>query len=200
MGESTPLVGAILAGGRAQRMGGRAKGLELVGGERIAERVLAALRAVTRRVVVAGGDPDLAHILGAEFVDDARPGNGPLGGIVGALRATGADVLAIAWDMPWVTPDALRPLLEAGPELDGAAWTTGGELEPLCTLYRRSALAPLSEALDRGERRARVAASGLRLQLLDASVLPPGSLASVNTPAELEAARERAATTALLVR
>lgn len=195
-----PLVGAILAGGRAERMGGGAKGLELVAGERIAERVHAALRAVTERVVVVGGDPGIASMLGAERVEDLQPGSGPLGAIVSALRATGADVLAVAWDMPWVTPEALRPLVESAPALDGAAWTVGGELEPLCALYRRSALAALGEAMEQGERRARAGAARLRLRLLDAATLAPGTLASVNTPAELEAARARAAAIAHFAR
>ena len=39
MSEAGPVRGAILAGGGATRFGGRPKGLEIVGGERILDRV-----------------------------------------------------------------------------------------------------------------------------------------------------------------
>ncbi|NUS97800.1 MAG: NTP transferase domain-containing protein, partial [Gemmatimonadaceae bacterium] len=38
------VTGAILAGGRASRLGGRAKGLEVVSGRRMVDRVHDALR------------------------------------------------------------------------------------------------------------------------------------------------------------
>ena len=185
-----PVAGVILAGGRASRFGGRPKGLEYVGGRRIADRVLDALRSVTSDVVLAGADEEVARALGVRAVADAGAGLGPLGGIAGALAATGNDVLVVAWDMPWVTAAALRPLLESPADGTGNAWRVGGEVEPLCALYRQRALAPLRAMLAAGERRARAGAEALGLTLLDASGLDARTFASINTPGDLAAAED----------
>jgi len=49
--------GAIIAGGRAARFGGALKGLELVGGTRIIDRVAAALRESCDELIVVANDP-----------------------------------------------------------------------------------------------------------------------------------------------
>ncbi|NUO64790.1 MAG: molybdenum cofactor guanylyltransferase [Gemmatimonadaceae bacterium] len=189
------MTGAILAGGRASRLGGRAKGLEVVSGRRMVDRVHDALREVTASVVLAGGSEALAAALGLALVADEPPGSGPLGGIAGALAATGGDVLVVAWDMPWVTADVLRPLLATPDGGPGAAWRVAGRIEPLCALYRRSALAPLRARLRAGERRAREVAESIGLAVLDGSALDPRVFASVNTAEELAVARGQAPAT-----
>ena len=190
MSESR-VVGAILAGGRSSRMGGRPKGLELLGERRVVDRVRDALAAVTGEVVVLGGDPKVAESLGVRLVPDEVPGQGPLGAIVSGLRATGADLLVLAWDMPWVTGRALRPLLRAPAAAGAAGWKVGKVHEPLCMLYRQRLLEPLAAAVEGGERRARAAAYGGRLVLFDGSTLPPETFRSINTETELREARER---------
>lgn len=185
-----PVTGVILAGGRASRFGGRPKGLEHAGGQRIVDRVLDALRQVTDDVVLAGADQEVARAVGVRAAPDEGAGLGPLGGIAGALAATGNDVLVVAWDMPWVTAAALRPLLESAEDGAGTAWRVGGEIEPLCALYRQPALAPLRAMLAAGERRARAGAEALGLTLLDASGLDARTFASINTPGDLAAAED----------
>ena len=95
--------GAILAGGRAVRMGGKPKGLELVGGRRILDRVADALRGATDAVILVANDPGADQWLpGVRVVPDLRPGHGPASGVHAALMATGTDVLVLAWDAPFV--------------------------------------------------------------------------------------------------
>src|ERR1700741_764511 len=53
-----PIVGAILAGGRAKRLGGGDRGLHLIGGKAILARVIERLRPqVDDLVLNANGDP-----------------------------------------------------------------------------------------------------------------------------------------------
>ncbi len=115
--------GAVLAGGAASRYGGRPKGLMEVGGRRILDRVVDAVAAAWRR--------DL------HTIPDARPGCGSLGGIYTAVTAAPGPVLAVAWDMPFVTLELLRALVEGSagwdvflPESDGRRG-----VEPLCGVY-----------------------------------------------------------------
>ena len=184
--------GAILAGGRALRFDGVAKGLELVGGARIVDRVLAALREVTSDVVLVGAPPAVGAALPAlRVVPDATPGGGPLGGIVVALRATGRDTLVVAWDMPFVTANELRPLLDAGRDAEAVAWEADGQVEPLCALYRASAAAQLAAAYDAGVRSPREALRQLRVHLVRHPARDaPSPFTSINTSGELDAARQ----------
>jgi molybdopterin-guanine dinucleotide biosynthesis protein A len=192
----SPVVGAIIAGGAARRLGGVAKGLIEIDGVRMIERVARALRPVTERIVVVssieGAEDWLA---GAEVVTDEQPGIGPMGGIASALRATGGDVLVVAWDNTFVRSALLVPLVTAEIGNDAVVWRLPSGIEPLIALYRQSALPTIDAALARGERRARDIVSLLRVRTL--TELPVGcsveSFFSVNTPDDLARAQLLAA-------
>ncbi len=168
--------GVILAGGGATRFGGRPKGLETVAGERIIDRVARALRLVTDDLLLVANAPEARTWLpGVRTVADVRPGEGALGGLHAALACAGdassvgasiaafadgtpSDVLVVAWDMPYVSAALLgvmRARGEAGdvdavlPESDGSR----RGVEPLCAWYSARCLAPITAALDAGDRR-----------------------------------------------
>lgn len=183
--------GAILAGGQARRFGGVAKGLELVGGVRIVDRVLAALRDVTSDILLIGAAPAIGATLpGLRLVPDEAPGGGPLGGIVAALRAAGRDTLVVAWDMPFIEARHLRPLLGAGRDADAVVWEAEGRAEPLCALYRARTVSQLAGLLAAGERSPREALGRLHVHLVGHVASPgPYPFTSINTREQLDAAR-----------
>ena len=191
-GESdTRPTGAILAGGRALRFGGRPKGLELVGGVRIVDRVAAALREVAGELLLIGAPVSIAATLAdCRAVADEAPGDGPLGAIITALRASTVETLIVAWDMPFITAGDLRPLLHAPSDADAVLWASDGRVEPLCGLYRVTSLPALVEAFGAGERSPRAALSGLRLHLVTRAASDETSpFTSINTAEQLDAAR-----------
>ena len=194
---SEPPAGAILAGGQARRFGGGAKGLEVVGGVRIVDRVLAALHEVASEVVLVGAPPAIAAALPAlRPIPDEAPGAGPLGGIVAALRATGRDTLVIAWDMPFIEAKHLRSLLDEENDAEAVAWEVDGRVEPLCALYRAGAAAELGAAFAAGERSPREALRRIRVHLVRRAASDgPSPFTNVNTPEQLEAARRALAAT-----
>ena len=188
--DSPMVAGAILAGGSARRLGGVAKGLEVVDGMRMVDRVAAALRPLATEIVLVGAPTSVAATLpGLRAVGDEFPGAGPLGAIVSALRATGRDTLVVAWDMPFVRETVLEALLDAPADADASVPWTNGQLEPLCAVYRASALGPLSYAFDGGERSAVAALRKLRLHRVERAFAGRSPFASVNTPEQLAAAR-----------
>src|SRR6266850_4421681 len=81
--------GAILAGGAASRYGGAPKGLLMVGGSRILDRVVARVQAVTGAapLLVANASGASAWRPDLKTIPDARPGFGSLGGIYTAVTA-----------------------------------------------------------------------------------------------------------------
>ncbi len=116
MSEDTPL-GAVLAGGESSRYGAP-KALAKVGGVRIIDRVVDALRHVTPDLAISANEPGLFADLGLPILPDARERLGPLGGIYTLLvraRAEGRPgILAVACDMPFPSPALLTLLAWRG--------------------------------------------------------------------------------------
>jgi molybdopterin-guanine dinucleotide biosynthesis protein A len=172
--ERRHCTGAILAGGRAARLGGRAKGLERVGGVRILDRVADALREACDEVLlVANDDAAAAWLPGVRIVRDVRPNAGALGGIHAALANAPDAILALSWDSPFVPGALLRALRDAG-ELDDADAAVPSSdspwgFEPLCGWYGPRCRAAVERALDAGEREAGGWQAGVLTLRMDAS-------------------------------
>jgi molybdenum cofactor guanylyltransferase len=176
-----PVIGALLAGGSGRRLGAGSKAAALVGGQPLASYPALALAAVCERVaVVCKRDTQLPDLPGTERWEEPDEPRHPLTGIVHALVTAGGPVLVCAADMPFVTADACRTLLQAAGATPAVVATAEGILQPTFGLYAPAALdvlraapadAPLTatvEALDP----ARVA-------------LPAALVRSVNTPEDL---------------
>lgn len=109
----TRLLGAILAGGQARRFGSD-KAHALYGGERLIDRVAAALAAQCAGVVVCGREePGFACL-----PDWPEPRLGPLGGLAAALRHASASgfthVLSAGVDVPDLPGDMAETLAGEG--------------------------------------------------------------------------------------
>lgn len=156
MDVAAPLpVGVILAGGASARFGGP-KGLALVGGTRIIDRVARALRAVAPHLLLVANDPEADGWLpGVPRIADRLPGGGGLSGVHAALAHTRRPVLVVAWDMPFVTPALLAELARrcAAQRADACVPDSASPvgMEPFCACYAPSCLPSLERALRAGE-------------------------------------------------
>jgi molybdopterin-guanine dinucleotide biosynthesis protein A len=193
----------ILAGGRSSRYGGVPKGLELVGGRRIVDRVADALRSVTDRLLLVANDPGAgAWLPGVRTVSDVRPGAGSLGGIHAALVHAGTPILLVAWDMPFVPPALLRALRRLGEGADVAVPESDSSrrgVEPLCAWYAPSCIAAIERRLDAGDRRVVGFFDEVRTRRLPADEVarhgdPLRLFHNVNAPDDLVVAEEHATT------
>lgn len=125
------------------RFGGQPKGLQVVGGERIIDRVAHSLRSITDRLLVISNDPHAGDWLAdAKVAGDVLTGSASLVGIHSALSRAGSDVIVVAWDMPFV-PTALLEELAARlrPGVTAVIPFGPGGPEPVCAAYAASALA-----------------------------------------------------------
>lgn len=131
----------ILAGGSGRRLGGVDKAGLRIGGVTLLERALAASEHAVDTVVVA--DP----------VETSRPvrwarehpaGGGPLAALYAGFDALGdlapALVAVLAVDMPVITRGTFARLLASVAGTDGAILDEQGRVQPLCAVYRSSAL------------------------------------------------------------
>ena len=197
-----PVRGAILAGGSATRLQGIPKGLEIVGGRRILDRVIDALRsALGHDPVLIANDPGAGNWSpGLAVIADREPGAGPLGGIATALEAAAGPVLCVAWDMPFLEAGLLREIAGRLTDADASIPESEGPrgLEPLAAAYAPSALPPIRLALAAGRRSAVSFHPGVRLARVPLAVVrsfgdPARLFFNVNTAADLARARRWAA-------
>jgi molybdopterin-guanine dinucleotide biosynthesis protein A len=201
----TTVTGAIIAGGSASRLNGRPKGLEIVDGVRIIDRVAAALRAHTHGLLIAPGSLDATGwIRDAVIAPDLLPVKASITGIHAAIAAAAGSVIALAWDMPFV-PAALvaelsRRIGRSGGRAVGSVSAVvpivGNRPEPLCAAYATHAAEAIAAAVRAGTiKNADVLAQLPNVVILEESELrrfgdPEVMFFNVNTPADLERAEE----------
>ena len=172
---------AVLAGGRARRMGGHKALAELDGAPLIARPLAAAADAGLEAVVVAKASTPLPALGVPVWREPDEPVH-PLLGIVTALERHGGPVLAVACDMPFLTGELLARLA-AGPE---AGVRVADRIEPFPMRYEPAQLPALRTALDR-EASLRSTLDALGPETMDG--VDERVVASVNTPDELAAAQ-----------
>ncbi|MGE5198812.1 MAG: molybdenum cofactor guanylyltransferase [Rhodospirillaceae bacterium] len=189
---------AILAGGRARRLGGRDKSRLVVGGRTILARQLDVLQRVVPRIVIVANEPDAFADAGVPVVPDAVPGNGSLGGIYTALAHAGGPVLILACDMPFVTAPFLARLIEAGQEADIAIPRGHDGYQPLCAHYAPACAGPLRRRIERGALKVVDLMADVRVRELGPDEIQPFDadgllLLNVNTADDLVRAERAAA-------
>jgi molybdopterin-guanine dinucleotide biosynthesis protein A len=150
--------GAILAGGEATRFGGRPKGLERIGGERILDRLVRVLTAALGNppLLVANAPDAGTWRTDLSVVADLRPGFGALGGIYTAVVSAPAPVVCVAWDMPFVSGPLIQALADGLTHYDAMLPRSDGRrgVEPLCAAYGPACAAAIAASLEEGDLRA----------------------------------------------
>ncbi len=193
----TSVRGAVLAGGAASRFDGRPKGLEEVGGRRILDHVVDALREATgpSPFLVANAADAEQWCPGLRVVRDVLPQRGSLGGIYTAVTSADGPVLVVAWDMPFVPVGLLQALAAGLDGYDVFLPQSGGRrgVEPLCGVYGPACGPAIKQQLDREDYRAigfhdAVRVGTLSLEQVRRHGDPSRLFFNVNTALELAAA------------
>ncbi len=184
------LSAAILAGGRARRLGGLDKSALVVDGRSILERELAAVRALTTDISIVANDPTRFAQVDVPVRQDLVPGAGALGGLYTAVASASTPlVLALACDMPFVTSAFLTHLVSVADEADAVVPRDADGRHVLCGVFRGAVASHLRAALDAGRFRVADALAGLRVRVVDPEETAPFDrdgrlLLNVNTPAD----------------
>lgn len=138
------LTAVLFAGGRSRRMG-RDKAAMLFEGQPLWQRQLATLRGIAPAQLWLSAPAKPAWSpLELETIFDARPARGPLSGLVAGLeRLQTSHLLALAIDVPRISPGHLRALWSRAEAGKGVVPVNGDYFEPLCAVYPIEA-APLA--------------------------------------------------------
>ena len=141
--------GVLVAGGRAERLGGVAKGLLRVEGEPIVGRTLRLFGELFADALVVANDPAPYLPFGVRIVPDIVPGKGAPGGLHAALAAARTGWLfTAACDMPFLAAGPIAWLAARREGARAVAVIWGGRVEPLHAFWSRGCL-PTVERLVR---------------------------------------------------
>ncbi|MDQ6817517.1 MAG: molybdenum cofactor guanylyltransferase [Actinomycetota bacterium] len=183
--DSTEPIGVILAGGRGARIGGAKATVELHGRPLIAYPFEVLASVLAEVVVITKSETELPSLPGATVWVEPHAIHHPLIGIIHALGlAGGRQVLICAADLPFVTAEVVRLLVEA--ELGDAPAlivSSGGRIQPLLGRYQPKVTELLAASEIGPEVRVQeaIAALGPRVLELD----DPDALFNVNSPDDL---------------
>jgi len=139
--------GVVLAGGRSSRMGRDKASIEL-GGRTLLQRAINLLAPHADDLLVIGNSVAHADPL-ARTIPDELPGQGPLGGLVTALKHARHElVVVVACDMPGLTEAFIERIqLEMTHHADAIVPEHDGLIEPLAACYHRHCLVPFERCI-----------------------------------------------------
>lgn len=176
------IAGAVMAGGRSSRMGGRHKGSLLTAdGKTFTERLVEEMRLLSDCIYISYGDTVQMEVEGCRIVQDIYSGCGPIGGLHAVLRAAAEDgaqgVMVGACDMPFAGADLYRYMYEQVGEdrqrifekYDGVVAVARDGTHPLAAIYSVKAADILEDQLKRHKCRVMDALRRLRILFVDFS-------------------------------
>ena len=185
----------VLAGGRATRLGGVNKARLEIGGTKLLERVVGALRPLAQQIVMVGHLAEEGRFPDVDVVADAFAEHSTLVGIYSGLTVARHEVaLVVGCDMPFLSTPLLQRIALLSQEYDVAVPRVGPHLEALHAAYRRSCLPVMEDAIRRRQLKVIDFYPQVRVREVPEAELrdlDPAlrSFFNVNTPADLERAR-----------
>src|SRR5439155_16573145 len=135
-------------------LGGVNRALLEVGGRRVVDRLLDALRPLGRDIVIVSNDDSLHGLSGTRVVPDVERGAGALMGLYSGLRAVRTPLAtATACDMPFVDTALLQQLVALAEGHDAVVPVLADQPEPLHAVYRATCVTAIADALAAGKKR-----------------------------------------------
>lgn len=185
---------ALLAGGMSTRMG-EDKAFASFSGGTLLEWMRDRTAHLFPQVFVVTKDAFRFHDLGLPVVNDAIAEGGSAVGVYTAVLASPTErVICMACDMPFVPARLLRELAEKSEGYDVFVPKHGQYMQPLCAVYSKRTLDAYRKFILSGGRRIFDIYPDLNTGFLDVGDGrfgdPDKIFANVNTPQELEAARQ----------
>jgi len=191
---ATEVLGVLLAGGQARRMGGGDKCLRPLGGRTILDHVIERARPqVAQLVLNANGDPTRFAGFSLPVAADVIEGfAGPLAGVLTGMEWARAHQPQCAWiatfatDTPFVPHDLVARLRAAVEGADLACARSNGRANPVFGLWPVRLAADLRRAMiDEQIRKVDVWTARYRLAEVDFPVQPFDPFFNTNRPEDL---------------
>lgn len=174
---------AVLIGGDSSRMGVDKATFE-VDGVPMAERVArAAAEAGATEIMFVGGVQKRAKGLSGSWKKDAFPGEGPLGGLITALKASENDIVVVlSCDMPFITAAVISSLVRG---MEDAQATVGrtDRLNWTCAAWSKSECLTIFQSVWKRNERA-IHRAAVLMDVVEVPV-PAVAVRNINSPEDL---------------
>ncbi len=147
--------GIILAGGKATRMGQINKSFLHYEGKTFIEIALEKMQSFDEIVIVAN-EPELYETYNMKndikIIKDQVENLGPLCGIYSGMACAKNEVcVVIPVDSPFINSALLKEMVEIIKDNDAVIPKIGEYVEPLCGVYKKTAMKQMKKALDKKE-------------------------------------------------
>ncbi len=197
--------GIILAGGGSRRMGGINKALLRVGGRPIVERAAEVLKSVLPQVLLITNSPEEYEFLGLPMFRDLIPDKGALGGLYTGLNACSSDqVFLLGCDMPFLNGRIISCMaaMARAEDRDILVPRVKNKLQPMHAVYSRRCLSTIEQYMNRRDLRILTFFPRVDVREIPQEDFFPYDphfrfVMNINTPKDLERAREMAAASLL---
>lgn len=196
MNKTTDVSAIVLGGGLSTRIG-RDKGGLILDGKPLALRALEALGELFEELIYVINDPMAAPAFAKiKLAKDDVPHLGPLGGILAGLKVSKAPrAFVVGYDMPFVSPELVRFLVDYDVDADVVVPVTGGRYEPLHAVYSRRCIPVIADRLAAGKRQITGFFDKVKVVTVDETAvrkIDPAlrSFFNINTPDDLQRAKD----------
>ncbi|WP_395278906.1 molybdenum cofactor guanylyltransferase MobA [Enterobacter bugandensis] len=193
MNLSLEITGVVLAGGRATRMGGEDKGLQLLKGKPLWQHVADTLvDQVSAMALSANRHIDIYQRSGFPvYQDNLADFPGPLAGMLSVMQQSqGEWFLFCSCDTPYIPTCLVERMVQQRGD-SPVVWVHDGERDhPTIALINRSLIPAMSDYLASGERRVMVFMRKVGGHAVDFSDMKI-SFVNVNTIEDLQAMQEK---------
>jgi len=190
----------ILAGGKSSRLG-RSKALQAIGGKSLIQWVVDHLATLSTEIIVVtahGKAIPCSSPIRIKTVADTYPSKSPLVGIYSGLIASACPrAIVVGCDMPFLNIGLLDYMSQICSSFDVVVPQIKDELEPLCSVYSKSCLAPMQGLLEQNERRISELFSMVKVRYIEEDEInsfDPEHLSffNINSQADLDRAKKLA--------
>ncbi|MBL7131020.1 MAG: molybdenum cofactor guanylyltransferase [Candidatus Omnitrophica bacterium] len=193
-GAYRDITGAILAGGKNERMEGADKSFIKIGNTSIIQKTIDILKSLFREIIIVTNSPSDYKVYKKDchIVTDIIKDIGPLGGIHSALSHASKDaVFFIACDMPFLHNGVIRNELDYFNKVhcDALIPRIGRRIEPLHSVYGRNLKHTVSDFIKSGNDysvRGFLETVDVRYWDLDDTLFYRNIFKNLNTPEEVE--------------
>ena len=140
----------ILAGGKSSRMG-QDKASMILGGKTVIQHVIDNLFFVFEEIFISGNHNN--YPISKGIIKDVTTQKGPIGGIRSALDFCQEDIFVCSCDMPFVSSDLIKNILQKKIENRINVVRFGEKLYPVLGIYPFSILTDLKKTIESGNLR-----------------------------------------------
>jgi molybdopterin-guanine dinucleotide biosynthesis protein A len=142
------VTGLILAGGKSRRLGQDKRFLDL-DGRTCLQRVLDVFKAIFEEIIIVADVVEPFENMGVNVVADLVPGRATLGGLyTGLYYAGSSSVFAVACDMPFLSTEAIKVVLDQADQGDIVIPDLLGKLQPMHAVYSKRCLPHLQTLVE----------------------------------------------------